>query len=172
MIKELLRQNLRNIRGWTSKRKIVVFESDDWGSIRSSSKEGLKYLKNKGIPVEKCHYMTNDSLASEKDLTYLFEVLYSFKDISNNSPIFTANCLMANPDFERIKDSHFNKYYFEKFTDTLRNYPEHGKSFEVWQEGIENRVFFPQLHGREHLNIYRWMEHLQLSEKKPCLVLT
>lgn len=34
---ELIRKNIINIPGWNTKRKIVVFESNDWGSIRMSS---------------------------------------------------------------------------------------------------------------------------------------
>ena len=110
---------LSNILDWKTKRRIVVIESDDWGSIRSSSRDSLKYLQKKGMPVEKCHYMSNDSLASEQDLVSLFEVLSSFKDGHDNSPIITANCLTANPDFLRIKNSDFQEYYFEEFLNCL-----------------------------------------------------
>ena len=32
-----IKQNVVNIPGWSTSRKIVVFESDDWGSIRVRS---------------------------------------------------------------------------------------------------------------------------------------
>jgi hypothetical protein len=33
-LKSTLSRNLTNARGWRTNRKIIVFESDDWGSIR------------------------------------------------------------------------------------------------------------------------------------------
>jgi hypothetical protein len=40
MIKNLFKskkKNLLHLPGWYTKRKIVVFENDDWGSIRMTS---------------------------------------------------------------------------------------------------------------------------------------
>lgn len=34
-IKHALGNNLINIRGWRTNRKIVVIESDDWGTLRT-----------------------------------------------------------------------------------------------------------------------------------------
>lgn len=156
-----IKQNLANILGWRTNRKIVVIESDDWGSIRTRSKEDLETLKKHNINVDKCHYMLNDSLASESDLKELFEVLTSFKDHQGNPPVFTANCLVANPDFQKIEESNFSQYFYESFQDTLERYPKHYKSFSIWKEGMNKGVFHPQSHGREHLNISRWMRDLQ-----------
>ena len=33
-----LKNNLVNYNGWQTNRKIIVFESDDWGAIRTPSK--------------------------------------------------------------------------------------------------------------------------------------
>ena len=38
-IKTAIASNLTNARGWKTKRKIVVFESDDWGMTRMPSKK-------------------------------------------------------------------------------------------------------------------------------------
>ena len=35
---------ITNIKGWRTNRKIVVIESDDWGTIRMSSKEAFNSL--------------------------------------------------------------------------------------------------------------------------------
>ena len=71
----MLKSNILNIPGWTTKRKIVVFESDDWGSIRSKSANSLEIFRSNSLEVDKCHYMMNDSLASELDLQKLFDEL-------------------------------------------------------------------------------------------------
>jgi hypothetical protein len=159
--KDKLIYNLLNVPGWHTNRKIVVIESDDWGSIRMPSREVYEALLYKGIRVDNLSYNRYDSLASEEDLTALFEVLSSVKDKNGNPAIFTANTIMANPDFDKIKKSDFIEYYYEPFTETLKRYPKHDKSFDLWKEGISNNIFKPQFHGREHLNVTRWMKALR-----------
>jgi hypothetical protein len=159
--KSILGRSILNIPGWRTNRKIVVFESDDWGSIRMPSKQVYEKLLKNGIRVDKLSFNRFDSLASEKDLSGLFELLSSFRDINGNLPVFTANTIVANPDFDKIKESGFKKYYYEPFTETLKRYPEHTKSFELWKQGMTAGVFHPQFHGREHLNVHRWLKALQ-----------
>lgn len=153
--------NLINIPGWRSKRKIVVFESDDWGSVRMASKEALNYFLKLGYPVDKDPYNYFDALESNDDLELLLNVLSSVKDKNGNGAIFTANCLVANPDFERIKSDNFQNYYYEPFTKTLARYPNHNRVYRLYQEGIANNLLKPQFHGREHLNVPLWMASLQ-----------
>lgn len=160
-LKSVAGRHLLNMRGWRTSRKIVVIESDDWGSIRMPSKEVYNALLKAGISVDKCAYNRYDSLASEADLEHLFGSLSGFKDKNGNPPVITANTIMANPDFERIKEAYFEKYFHEPFTNTLARYPACSNSFSLWKEGMGQNVFFPQLHGREHLNIGRWMRALK-----------
>lgn len=150
-----------NLPGWRTNRKIVVFESDDWGSIRMPSKEVFNALLEKGIRVDQDPYCKNDALESNYDLENLFEVLSVFKDVKNNHPVFTVVSLVANPDFEKIKTSDYKNYYCEPFTETLNKYPQHDKVYNLYKEGIERRLFVPQFHGREHLNVQRWLRDLQ-----------
>jgi len=159
-IKQRITSNLLNIPGWHTNRKIIVIESDDWGSIRMPSKEVYKSLLNKGIRVDKLSFNRFDSLASEEDLTALFDVLNSVHDKNGNPAIFTANTIVANPDFDKIKESGYNQYFYEPFTETLKRYPNHSKSFDLWKEGMTAKVFHPQFHGREHLNVQRWLKAL------------
>lgn len=150
-----------NIPGWRTNRKIVVFESDDWGSIRMPSREVYETLLRKGIKVDKLSFLRYDSLASQDDLSALFEILLSVKDKNGNPAVFTANTIVANPDFKKIKESNYNEYFYEPFTETLLRYPNHSKSFQLWQEGMKLGVFHPQFHGREHLNVARWLNALR-----------
>lgn len=162
-ISSSIKCNLSNIPGWRTNRKIVVIESDDWGSIRMPSKEVYQKLLKAGIRVDKCPYNRYDALASEEDLSLLFETLTYFKDEKGNHPIITANSVVANPDFEKIKAANYKEYHFELFTETLKKYPEHVSSFDLWKHGMEAGVFYPQFHGREHLNVMRWMNALRSS---------
>src|SRR5690606_33362052 len=62
------------------------------------------------------------------------------------------------------RESNFQEYYFKPFTETLKENPNH--SFSLWKEGIDEKLFYPQFHGREHLNINRWMTALQSKSKE------
>lgn len=160
-LKSTLIQSLRNIPGWRTSRKIVVFESDDWGSIRMPSKEVYDNLIKSGLQVNDSSYDRYDALESGTDLSGLFEVLSRFTDSNGNHPAFTANMLVANPDFARMRESSFSSYHYEHFTDTYSRYPDHSDSFAVLNQGMSEKVFQPQFHGREHLNVSRWIKALQ-----------
>ncbi|MDB5275536.1 MAG: polysaccharide (de)acetylase [Ferruginibacter sp.] len=165
-IKKSIVRNLSNLPGWRTNQKIVVLESDDWGAIRMSSKEAYDRLFNLGIkPLNKDEerYLKNDSLASESDLTNLFEVLHSVKDGSGKPAVFTVVAVVANPDFGKIKDAANKEYFYEPFNVTLERYPQHANSFELWKQGIREKIFLPQFHGREHLNVHSWLKALQLN---------
>ncbi len=65
--KELL-QTITNVLAYKTNRKIIVFESDDWGSIRMPSKFAYSNLLKKEIDVDKSLYDTLDSLEKKEDL--------------------------------------------------------------------------------------------------------
>ncbi|REL23942.1 hypothetical protein DYD21_20615 [Rhodohalobacter sp. SW132] len=163
-LRHIAAQHLVNMGGWRTNRKIVVIESDDWGSIRMPSTEVYDKLLNKGVPVDKSPYCRYDSLASETDLEALFETLSKFQDSNGNHPVITANVLTANPDFDKIRDSGFQKYYFEQISETFKRYPEHENSLTLWKKGDKKRLFHPQSHGREHLNVPFWLKLLRNDE--------
>ena len=160
-LKQLVTRNILNIPGWNSKRKIVVIESDDWGSIRMASKQAYYEFLAKGYPVDQCAYNRYDALESNTDLELLFDVLQSVKDKNQHPAIITANAVMANPDFSKIKENNFNHYHYEGFLKTLQRYPEHDRVINLYKAGLDSRLIKPQFHGREHLNVNRWMDDLR-----------
>jgi hypothetical protein len=164
-IKNIIARYLFNLQGWRTDRKIVVIESDDWGSIRMPSKEAYEKCLRKGYLVNKNPYERYDSLLSQNDLESLFELLTEFRDKNGNHPVITANCVVANPDFEKIKKDNFENYHYELITETFRRYPKHANNFKIWQEGIKSNIFFPQYHGREHLNVSLFMDALRKGDR-------
>jgi len=166
-IKTRISRNFINIPGWNTHKKIVVIESDDWGSIRMPSKEVYQQFLNNGIRVDKDQFCRYDCLATAEDLEALFDVLTSVKDKNGKHAILTADAVVANPDFEKIKSSNFTEYYYEPFLETLNKSPKHNGAFNLWQQGIEAQIFYPQFHGREHLNVKKWMAALQ--ENNPII---
>lgn len=153
--------NILLIPGWRTNRKIVVIESDDWGSIRMPSAEVYEEFLRRGVRVDRDPYCRYDGLATKEDLTNLFEVLDSVRDKNGRPAVITADSVVANPDFEKIRHSDFKEYFYEPFTLTLEKSPRHEGAFEMWKEGMEKGLFYPQFHGREHLNVKKWLRTLQ-----------
>lgn len=164
-IKKNVKRSLLNIPGWHTKRKILVIESDDWGGIRMPSKQVYNAFLEKGVRVDRDPYCKYDSMATSQDLEALFDLLMSFKDKNGRNLVITANAVMANPDFDKIKESGFNQYFFEPFTQTLKRNSSTQNSFELWQQGMKAKIFRPQFHGREHLYVKKWMRQLQEGDK-------
>ncbi|MFZ1705237.1 MAG: polysaccharide (de)acetylase [Saprospiraceae bacterium] len=167
-LKQNLAQWVKGSLGWKTNRKIVVFESDDWGSIRMPSNKVYDSLLSKGIRLDSHGgnlFNRFDTLADEDDLTALFEVLHSVRDKNENPAVFTAVSVVANPDFEKMEKNAFDQYYYEPFTQTLEKYQGHNRTFALWKEGLQNKVFFPESHSREHLNTLLWVENLQKGDQ-------
>ena len=164
-VKSIITRNLLNILGWRTNRRIVIIESDDWGSIRMADQKAYQYFLKKGYPVYESPYNRYDALESNEDLEMLYEVLSSVKDVHGNPAVMTANCVVANPDFQKIKSQNYQKYFYEPFTETLKQYPKHDRVYDLYKEGIKNKLFWPQFHGREHLNVTNWMNALQKGDQ-------
>ncbi len=165
-LKQNLLRHAAYLPGWHTKRKIIVFESDDWGSIRTSGKEELEALSEKYPLNFSDPYNRLDSIESNEDLEALFDVLSGVKDSNANPAVLTANTVMANPDFRKIEESGFSDYYFEPFTETLKRYPNRDRVRDLISQGMHEKVYHPQLHGREHVNIKQWLGGLIRGNKE------
>jgi hypothetical protein len=166
MIKQTLKKHLINSRGSRLKSKLVVFESDDWGSIRIPSKEVRQQLLEKGLIKDKDPFSKYDTLETADDYTALCNVFEKFRDRNGNHPVLTANVIMNNPDFEKIAAGEFKTYYNESFLATYLNYPNSKNAFEALKKGIEQKMIVPQFHGNEHLNVSRWMKFLKEGNER------
>ncbi len=159
--KELVLSSISNAKAWKSKRKIVIIESDDWGTIRMPSKNAFDNLINKGIRVDKSFYDSLDSLENREDLTSLLNVV---ADNTNQSvkPIITFNTVIQNPDFNKIRENNFETFYGENLFDSYKSY--YGEDLKsLWQNAINEKLILPQYHAREHLNSHLWMNDLRLG---------
>jgi hypothetical protein len=165
-----LRHNLMSLPGWRNKRKILVIESDDWGSIRMPTKEVYNKFISNGFDISGSDYNRLDTLESNDDLNMLFEILQKHKSKTCTKPSITANCVVGNPDFQKIRQSDFQEYFYEPVTETLKRYPGRENVEALWKEGNKLGVFHPQFHAREHVNVIRWMNALR--ERTPEIMFT
>lgn len=165
-IKADLARLAKNLPGKKTNRKIVCIYIDDYGSIRVKDKKAYETLKAAGIPMDGSRYSKFDTLASVEDLQMMFEVLQSVKDSQGHYACLTPYANIANPDFDKIRESGFTQYFREPFTETLKRYgSSHEGSYELWKQGIAEHLFHPEYHGTEHINVLRFMQALQRGHK-------
>src|SRR5690554_4927364 len=164
-IKSTLIRNITNARGWRTNRKIVVIESDDWGSIRMPSKDAYSKLQKSKIGKSLSLFDSLDSLERREDFQNMLELANEFKDYKGNPLIITLNTVMQNPDFKKIEDSGFNQFYGVSF---LKSYQEYyGEDLkDLWSKGMKERLIQPQFHAREHLNEFLWLKDLKEGNKE------
>ena len=168
-IKQKFITNLKNLPGTKTKRKLVVIYVDDYGSIRVRDKQAYNNLLKAGLAVDKTRY-GYDTLCTTEDLQKLFDVLTSVKDKNGHHAVFTPFANIANPDFEKIKESGFRQYHREPFTKTMERLGNaYNGAYELWQQGIAEGIFRPEYHGTEHISVWRLMKALREWHKSTML---
>lgn len=164
--KQKIAKNYINALGWKTNQKYLIIESDDWGAIRMPSKEVYNKLLENQIPVDEFSFDKHDSLESEEDLNALFNTLEKFKDIDGKSAVLTAYHVVANPDFEQIEKSNKMEYHYETILESYARFDHTRNVPELIKNGIENGIYIPQYHGREHIHVKRYMEAINSESEK------
>jgi hypothetical protein len=170
ILKNKIINNLKNITGWKSNRKLLAFAVDDYGNIRLSSLEARKKLEADGVNL-KSRFDQLDALDTFQDIEMLFKVLQSVKDKNNNPAIFTTYALCANVDFEKsLAKGEFVPESLDSTYERLsQEDPENFEgAFPLLKEGISMGLIRPQFHGREHLNVLAF--NLLLRNKDATLM--
>ena len=157
-MKQTIANHIKNVPGWRTNRKLVIFSVDDYGNVRLDSKNAYDNLNKANIPFES-RFDRLDTIETLEDLEALYEVLTSVKDKNRNSAIFTPYSLSCNIDFEAMAANDYSEYVFELLPKTYEKLvAKDPKAYEgtwnLWQEGIEKGLMKPQFHGREHFNLY------------------
>lgn len=155
-----------NWSGWSTKRKILVIESDDWGNVRIPNKSAFDTLLTAGIKVNKCPFLTFDNFEQVDDFQALFETMKQIRNTHGKSPKITANYIMSNPDLKAIEASGFAEYNFITIKEKLQNENALIPYLAQIEIGKNEKWFHPQLHGREHVNIGLWMRFLQDNSRE------
>jgi hypothetical protein len=162
-IKNTYTAHRTNRGGMRLKERLVILESDDWGAIRTPSATALEAFVGRGFAMAGSVYQY-DMLESAEDLDRLFNLLLEFRDNRGNPPVITGNMIMANPDFEAIRQSGFSAYQYELSSATCLRHAGHELVPQLWNAGMQQHVFRPQFHGREHLQYKRWLRTLQTGD--------
>src|SRR5690606_4063371 len=153
-MKQKIFNNLKNICGWKTKRKIIVFSVDDYGNVRLNSKKARENLDKAGLKVSS-RFDMYDTLETRNDLEELYKVLSSVKDKKGDSAIFTPYVLPCNINFEAMAIEGNVYYIYESLPETfnklsLSDPQSYEGAWALWREGIDKGLMKPQFHGREH----------------------
>ena len=69
-MKQALFNNIKNIRGWKTKRKVIVISVDDYGNVRLDSKKARERMNEAGLKV-RSRFDAFDTLETREDLEML-----------------------------------------------------------------------------------------------------
>lgn len=150
-------------------RKIVVIESDDWGVNRMPSKISLENMRSQGIMVDKCPYNSYDTFATHGDLERLYNVLSQFSDHMGNQPKVTKNVIVANPDFDRIRNANYLEYMYTTVDICYKNTEMSDQNLKLFTTAEKNNLVSIQFHGREHVHVERWLSFLRNGDKETLI---
>ena len=172
-MKQTLLNNIKNVYGWKTSRKIVVISVDDYGNVRLDSKKARDNMDAVGLKAIK-RFDAFDSLETKEDLEILFETLTSVKDINNNPAVFTPFALPCNINFEDMAKGGNENYIYEllpvSFQKMASKYPtSYEGTWSLWKEGIDKGLMKPQFHGREHFNLRIFKDKLKKRDKNILL---
>ena len=174
-VKNHIKNNLKNIWGWKTSRKIVVISVDDYGNVRLDSLKARAKMDEKGLKVHD-RFDAFDTLETKEDLNMLYATLTSVKDKHGRPAVFTPFSMPCNINFEKMAESNYEKYDYELLPETYAKLSEKDpKAYEgtwhLWQEGIDKGIMTPQFHGREHLNLKVFKEKLVAKDSELLIAL-
>ena len=167
-IRNAVINNGKNLLGWKTKRKIVVFSVDDYGNVRIDSPAARLYLTEAGIEP-KSRFDAYDTLETSDDLSQLFETLRTVRDRNGRHAVFTPYAVPCNIDFEQMREAGNQGYLCEPLPQTFKkksscdpaNYAD---TWQLWNQGMDEQLIAPQFHGREHLNVNVFEEKLRQQD--------
>lgn len=174
-LKSFIFDHLKNIPGWKTNRKLIVFAVDDYGNVRVDSKSAREKMTTAGLKVFS-HFDAFDTLETISDLNFLFEALSSVKDFKNNHAVFSPFALPCNIDFELMKENNYDHYRYELLPITYEKLSAYQPDcysgvWNLWKEGLKLGLLVPQFHGREHLNLKIFEEKLLEKDKELMIAL-
>lgn len=148
-------------QGYKTARKIVIIESDDWGSERIPNNAVQSKLEALGVNMNKNPHSKFDTLERMEDLEHLEILLNEIENEYGKKTKITANFITANPDYAKIENSNFQEYSYQPFTETYKQRDGNDHVLGKIKSLINQGYLRPQFHGREHINAMLWLQELQ-----------
>jgi hypothetical protein len=146
-------------------KKIIVIESDDWGSERIPNNRARNKLISHGVDMESNPYSRYDTLEQIEDLELMQSLFEQIENTWGKKVKLTTNFILENPDYEKVASTNFTEYFGQSF---IQTYAQRDGNIDVWKKIKElelNGYIRPQFHGREHINIPLWLEELRIGNE-------
>jgi hypothetical protein len=89
----------------------------------------------------------------------LFHILKIHSGIDGVNPVFTTNYVVANPDYEKIKNNLYKKFEFNKFPIVPKRW-ERGELLNTVINGMNEGIWQPEYHGLVHIDPNAWLDLL------------
>lgn len=169
-MKTVINNYLKNLLGWRTNRKVVIFSIDDYGNVRLASRQARENLDKAGLKVLS-RFDAFDSLETKDDLSALYETLSSVKDKNGSPAVFTAFSVPCNIDFEKMAEENYREYHYELLPETFEKLSSidpqaYEGAWDLWKEGMEKNLIHPEFHGREHFNLKVFNEKLKVRDEE------
>lgn len=146
-------------------KKIIIFESDDWGMLGIRDLEAFERLKAKGysqMGQKDCDYY---SLELPEDMEALYSVLSKHSDSYGLPPIFTCNFVVAKPDYDKIAKSGFREFHTLDLSQGVPGlWKNRDKLLDKYKEGIKRGLIYPGYHSLCHFRYEAWLKALRNKE--------
>ncbi len=137
--------------------KVIVFESDDWGSCFAFPSLGAYEHHKRTLQGNGNEKIWEDlpkaTLEDPEDMERIFRILERFKGGDGRPARFQANYVMANPS-AKIVDGVLTRYQMVSLPNVPEGWPK-GNIIEKAKEGVRRGVWHREFHGYAHVNYRR-----------------
>lgn len=140
----------------------LVIESDDWGACEYAPTREIWETMKASIPADSFPSIGNSKLESAEEINALCSLLERFPGSDGIPATLTAFICLANPDYQKIRESNF-EHYFDIPID--QGFPPAwgGENvMKTWLEWIARGIVSPEFHTRlHHTHPTRWLSLLR-----------
>ena len=146
------------------RQKAVVFESDDWGLCAwTPDEQAFRVLADSpAFRTDAGRRYGGSTLESAADVRDLVDSLLEFRGGDGFPPVWQANTIVANPDYDRLVPPLFpvTDVPLIDFPSTPSRWKRPGL-MEAIADARERGVWWPELHGLHHLPEHAWLTALR-----------
>jgi hypothetical protein len=138
-----------NPSGFVFSRPLVAIQSDDWGRLGLRDREGLEWLRARGIKLGE-HPYDLYSFETADDVTAIASLFSRHRDSSGRSPCMVMTFCTANLDFKKMKAQGYKRIELLPLSEGLPGSWSRPGLLEAYRAGIQNGFFYPAMHGLTH----------------------
>jgi hypothetical protein len=138
-----------NPSGFVFSRPLVAIQSDDWGRLGLRDREGLEWLRARGIKLGE-HPYDLYSFETADDVSAISSLLSRHRDSSGRPPCMVMSFCTANLDFKKMKAQGYKGIELLPLSEGLPGSWSRPGLLDAYRAGIKTGVFYPAMHGLTH----------------------